>query len=264
MKHKDGNTVQDQVAVQDQAALSMSAQLSGFADFKSKDKVVGLEVLDQTDLKIPKIKLLQSNSEEVADGLGRPGQFYNSVTKKACDTIDCILLALGKSRVKWKSEFKRGEQAECKSFDAVKGDKGACAKCEFASWGVNNEKPKCGFSYSWLGMLPDGTFFRLLAHGLSVSPTKDFLNIIAPNKLPAFIYKMTLGSVTQKNEFGTFQVMTYNFQMEDDAKIKTIDPSKFKEYEDLAISMKDLFLSSQEQDLADIIVEDQGAENGIF
>lgn len=233
-----------------------------FGAFKAiEEEVVGLDI-DQSDLKLPKIKLLQSTSQEVTRSKGKlsAGQFYNTVTQEAKDKLNCVLLYLGKSMVNWKRPFKRGEEPLCRSFDGkVKtegcGD-GKCATCQFSSqnpkaWEIAKEKgetkPPCNMSYVWLGIDRDTNMpFRLIVSGASVTPTKDFINKIAPLRVSPCAGVVTLSSDFRENDQGSFYVLQYGDFTPNPACFVdgNLNKEEYEKLKDLAKSYRDIFMTS--------------------
>lgn len=209
--------------------MSIDDALSSMGDlFRTERGKIneGLEAMDQTDIRIPKIKIAQTQSDEVAKGKARPGQLYNSLTEKAYDYIDIALLNLGKRRTMWPAKFKRGDNAMCWSIDTIRGttDDGVsrrCEGCQFADWskiGKDDKHPPCMMGYSWLGMIlktpeqPEGGVpFRLLVSGKSVSITKSFLNILSLKGRALFVYNVRISTVLESNESGNYYVLKYDF-----------------------------------------------------
>lgn len=211
----------------------------------------GLEAVDQTDLKLPKVKIVQMTSEEFTkDGIA-PGSFYNTVTKESSETLDCVLLALGKSRVMWPAQFKRGDKPLCRSFDGINKTEGCgeakCAKCDYAVWPEDGGTPPCTQGYVWLAVDAEGRPFRISAQGSSVSPTKDFINAVAPKlrrgntSLGIFVFKIRLSTEKLSNDKGTYFIIKYSL-------IGTIEPSKYSEFEGLSASLRELFLQAIDKD----------------
>jgi hypothetical protein len=222
----------------------------------------GLEAVDQTDLKLPKVKIVQTTSEEFTKSKITPGFFYNNVTKQASETIDCILLALGKSRVMWPKQFKRGDKPLCRSFDAVRktegcGD-GTCQNCQYAKWPESGETPDCTQGYIWLAVDKDANPFRFPAQGASVAPTKDFLNAVVPKlskggkHLGIFVFKVRLSTEQQTNDKGTYYVIKYDI-------IGTIGADDYDNLESMSASLKELFLKAIDQDTQVVDVADNGS-----
>lgn len=257
-----------------------------FSAFKSSDfQVVGLD-LDASDMKLPKVKLMQETSQEKTKSKGKilGGQFYNTQSQTAKDKIDCVLLDQGKSMVMWKKPFKRGEEPLCRSFDGhVKADgcgDGRCATCQYSSqnptaWKnlpAGETKPPCNMSYVFLALDCETNLpFRIIVSGASVSNAKNFLNKLAPLRISPFMAKVTLTSSQQENEQGIFYVIDFeNLRPNDDLIDKTtgqMDIAKCKEMEDLSKSYKELFMTNFAANDAvdmDVVSSDDNEEGGLF
>jgi hypothetical protein len=238
------------------AGQNVLAGLGDFAEFKatSGEQVIGMEDFDASDAKLPKIKLIQPTSLEATKGQCPAGWFYNSITKEKFQTIPCILLAFKKSRVRWKKPFKRGEEPLCRSFDGKRGDKGVnCATCPYAKWDNLKDgatKPECNQSYVWLGIDQNKSPFRIIMSGSNVSITKDYLNTIAPTKLPPFIFTMDLCSEQKENDSGVFYVIKYK-------QTGTIAKADFADLKDLTQGMSDIFFNAVQHDT---LVQDDDTE----
>lgn len=240
------------------------AGLEGYEDLKitGGEGIDGLENLDPSDIKIPKIKIVQLTSQEVADGKARPGQFYNSLTQEATDTVECVLLQLGKTRVAWEGVFKRGEEPKCRSFDGIRSASGQlCSKCKLKEWGANNEKPECNQGYTWLAALDNGEYtpFRIIASGTSVSPTKDFLNVLAQKRYPIYVFRIVLSTEKKQNEQGTYYVIKYQFN-EDENGIQPVPREHIEILKGMKEGLAELFATAQMNDIIDI--ESEGGETG--
>lgn len=256
-------TENTQVAKREVGAIS---GLEGFSQFKSKGPITGLEDLSSEDIKMPKIKLTQPTSAEVTDEKCKAGEFFNVTTGEAYEKLECQLLAFGKSRVRWPETFKRGDDPICRSFDGVISDTTGehCAQCPYKDW-TDGERPDCSQVYVWMGLLPNGSPFRMMISGAQISKCKDFLTEVSRNGYPAFIYQMSLESEKQKNEKGTYYTINFNFQRNADGTYKTINPAEFKKYEDLTLSLQQLFNKVRATDLVSGDTEHNNADNeGIF
>lgn len=221
-------------------------------EFGKKGEIKGMEVLDASDLRMPRVRLLQSNSLEVTKQGMKAGQFYNTVTKTAVDKLVVNLLVMGKSRVMWPDKFKRGDEPLCRSIDNIKSFDGtkSCAKCPYADWDKakleGKNKPDCTMSYSWLCL--DRTTkapFRITAGGMSAGPTKDFINVLAPEckkyGLGIFVYIVEITSKQEENENGVFYTMQYK-------KLDAIHGEEYAYLEGECDSMRELFNSAMASD----------------
>ena len=81
------------VAVKDEAALAAWGEYAGTA--------TGFEDTDKSELAIPFINLLQSNSEMVEAGDAKAGQFYNNVMETVVDGLTIIPCARQRVFVEW-------------------------------------------------------------------------------------------------------------------------------------------------------------------
>lgn len=248
--------------------------LAAFQQFKNQGPIVGFEDIDASDIKMPRIKLLQAQSDEAAESKGKPGQYYNTVTGEVFDSLDVIFLTFGKQRVRWPEKFKRGDDPLCRSADAHKSDEDGvdCASCSYAKWGKNKEKPECSLSYAWLGCVdaPQKNYpmFRTVVTAASMVATKDFINQIVQYNLPPFIFKVTLSSKLMKNDKGSFYVMEYSFKQNEDGSPATINPNDYSYFEEKCKNMRGMFIDARKNDLksmsnemtdADIETSDESA-----
>jgi hypothetical protein len=238
------------------------AGLSDLSDFKGD--TTGLEALDPSDIKMPKIKLIQPTSLEATKGVCPAGWFFNTVTKEKSESIDCVLLRFEKSRVKWKKPFKRGEEPLCKSYDGKKKSDGTmrCENCPDSKWdnlGSEQTKPECNMSYVWLGLDGKKSPFRFIASGMSVSPTKDFLNLIAPRNYPVFVYRVNISSVQKENDQGVFYVMQYNVK----GIVSKEDAAGLKE---ASVAFQELFARNVQRDTNTLNedMEEASGKSGLF
>lgn len=251
------------------------AGLEAFSNLATEGQILGFEALDASDIKMPKIRLLQPMSDEVATGKGKPGQFYNSVTGTASDAIDCVFLLIGKSRIAWKQPFKRGEEPLCRSFDGeVSANGELCKNCPKAKWGADNKRPECNLSYTWLGAVAnDGSYqaFRMIAAGTSFAPTRDFIqkvmNILRSGKksYPLYILKVCLTSKLERGDSGNYYVLQYGLKPGADGKgFETITMDDAVALQEMQENLKGLFddLNRRDIDNGTDAPEEAGSSNG--
>jgi hypothetical protein len=95
-------------------------------------KPQGFENIDIADLIIPRLRVLQGLSKAVADGIGRMGQFQNSLTEEVLgESVEVVLLGMHNAAV----YFKTGEGMVCKSTNGVTSIRGDdCANCPFGEY----------------------------------------------------------------------------------------------------------------------------------
>jgi len=230
------------------------------------ESILGLETMDRTDIKMPKIKLVQATSLEAQKGKAPAGHFLNTITGESYPYIDAHLLVLGKGRVMWKKPFKRGEDPLCRSNDGLVGietatkNKRACETCPYRVWenkADGSNKPECNNSYTWLAVTAgqNPAPFRLLASGSSVSPTKDFLNTIAPKKYPPLVYNVRISSEQQENQSGVFYVLKYTI-------LGVVSKETADSLSELAAGLRDMFQTAVEHDLERFADDEEEAPVG--
>lgn len=270
-----GKVTENKNEVAAQAAAPVS-----FAAFQGEE-IVGLD-LNASDVKMPKVKLLQITSPEVAKSAGKiqAGVFYNTVTEKTSETITAVLLDQGKMMTYWKQPFKRGEEPLCKSFDGKMKTEGCgdgnCLKCQYSSqnpkaWENLEEgktKPPCNMAYTLLAIdCATGTPFRIIITGASVSKAKDFFSKLVPLKVSPFACKVTLSSSQETNDMGTFYVVKFGDPVPNDDVLNpdgSLNVEKYKELSETSKAYKDLFMTQLvQEDVVDVdTYTEDDEENG--
>lgn len=265
-------------------------EVMSFGAFSGMGEVEGIDV-NASDMKLPKIKLLQQTSLEVtkSNGKFKAGQFYNTVTQEAFDEIDCILLNQGKSMIMWNEKFKRGEDPICRSFDGkVKAEgcgDGDCTKCQYSSqnpiaWETakkeDKTKPPCSMSYVFIAQdLKTGAPFRFIVGGASAANGKSFLNKLVPllkqNKMPIFVTTCKLTSKQEENDQGIYYVINMEGPRPNPKALKADGSRDDEAIEKLradAELYKDLFMTSiVQRDIVDVDYEqpqDTSEAGGLF
>lgn len=244
-------------------------EILDFSIFEGRAEDQDLMDLNESDIRMPKIKILQSNSSILKDVKGaRVGQIYNSDTKEAVDSIDCVVLFQGKSMVMWKEKFKRNEEPLCRSFDGKTkapgtdgmGD-GTCATCQYSSqnprvWAEikkdgDKTKPPCNMSYNFLAQnAATGDLFSFMAAGASVREAKDFMSAIVRKRIEPIAVEFTLTTAPMETDMGSF----YVFKFENLRPNKrAIDPENYKAMRQAAKDYKDQYMSRVVQnDIIDV------------
>ena len=106
----------------------------------------GFENFKTEDLIIPRLRLLQGLSQAVIDGVGKMGQFQDSLSGEIIgDSIEVVLLGMRNGAV----YFEAGEGMRCKSNDGIANMEGVrCVDCPYGEyhsrpWGKDASPPKC-------------------------------------------------------------------------------------------------------------------------
>lgn len=164
------------------------------------DDMEGIDI-DKTELiRVEKIQLMQPTSLEVTAGeVSKAGVFYNPTTKEEFQSIKFFPIYLGKSRVMWPENFKRGDKPLCRSKDGKRNIDGTikCDTCPHSQWknDKENARPDCNSSTVIFGIIydPDNAetdimrTFRITATGSSIGSVNAFGGKLLKRKLPIFI-----------------------------------------------------------------------------
>lgn len=265
-------TKKDEIAVAETQELSFD--LSMFEEFKAKDGVIqGMEAIDASDIKMPRYKLLQSNSEEVQTGNGKAGQFYNSVTKEAKDELIVSLLCMNKSRVRFEKPYKRGAQPLCRSFDGKVSSEGEnCAMCDYCNWDkakeAGNDSPDCRESITWLFLEENdinGIPPRIIVSGASRSEHSNFITKLSSQGFAPYIFKVRITSEQKTNDKGIFYVLKFDFATDENGKVATFPIEQCRQFDAKSkqwSKMTDRFAQHDTEMALDVIEDD--SEGAVF
>lgn len=120
-------------------------------------EVVGAEILERTDIILPRVRLRQPTSK-----FGAPkdaGKFHNNLTETFVEQIEAVPLRVAKGRVMWPAVYSADSGPECASDDGLQPragnglsnkQPGPCAFCPMAQWGEADTPPRCSLVYTYL------------------------------------------------------------------------------------------------------------------
>jgi hypothetical protein len=170
----------------------------------------GLGKLDAEDILLPRLKIAQPTSPEVADGLVKPGQLFNSVSKESFGTsLSLIPILWFKSRIYWKPRDEGG--ILCQAQDGVTGSVyGACADCKFSKW-HDKDAPECTAIINILA-LADRTPLAISFMKTSYKTGKQLINLFNYKKVDIFNFEYELLTEQIKNDKGIFYVVRHKDQ----------------------------------------------------
>lgn len=260
------------IAVKDN---NLALDLSSFAEFQSKDGVIeGLENVESTDIRMPRHKLLQSTSEEVSKGLGKPGEFYNTLTHESSPSLEVALLCMSRSRVRFATPYKRGAAALCRSLNGkVSEDGEICKGCLYADWDKAKEDgktaPECRESITWT-FFEDGKFnelpSRIIVAGASRAEHSRFITRLAGLGYPPYIFRTTITSEQQSNDSGIFYVAKFDLKLDDAGRPATYTVEEARKLQGECHkwkAMQDRFAEYDTQNSTIDMIEDEEA-GGIY
>jgi len=178
------------------------------------DDYSGYEDFDQSDLIIPRIKLVQPTSRT-----GTPGKFIMNLTDEEFSEMDIVVIKATRSRIWWSEDLSM-EDPLCKSNDFMSPDSSIdeppslkCAEymdrngarslnviCEKAKW-LDNNRPDCNQVFNILCLSSENMPFWMSLSGSSIAPIKRFISVIAlqRKKLWQFQAKMTAAEIIKPN-----------------------------------------------------------------
>lgn len=223
---------------------------------------VGFEGTKGSDLSIPFINLLQSNSPEVEEGQvegAKPGQLYNTVTGELAESVTFLPVHKEEAWVEWVPRIKGGgfvamhDPAGELVQDLIKANggsrippKGSDGKRISFKHG-ENEVIETYYVYGLI-LNEEGTevesFAVISFSSTKIKPYRDWLTsmYLIKGKPPMFANRAKLRTVKQKNEAGTFFNFSINPLKETWAK-SLIDPSSESALLQEAVSFRDMVLS---------------------
>ena len=171
----------------------------------------GLETIPADILPIPRVNLVQASSKDTVllDGKkAELGFFFNTGLQAAFETIDCAVLRVGTSRVRFEKGV-LGSPPLCRSSNGILSEDGQkCAECEFAKWTAL--PPECKLCLDFLCIEDESQKpFLLSASGTSFKAARNALAAMIFSALPAFGHKVKLESKFIESKKGDFYVLVF-------------------------------------------------------
>ena len=185
----------------------------------------GMQKVERADLLLPRIKLLQALSPEVSEGIGKPGDMIDSVTRENFGRkISIVPVIHYKSRLLF-SERSPNATILCGSDDGVHPNKTygevksqSCLECDLVEWSTDkkgvSQKPDCNIFYNFVTLKDGLTPIGLSLSGSKIKGAKKLLSIIRYTgaNLDMFSLKFELSSIEEKGPKGSY----FNFKVESD------------------------------------------------
>lgn len=178
----------------------------------------GATEITPEDVKTPRITVLNGMSDAVAEGLGVPGDFYNTGIKRSLGKkIQFIPLGVFVNRV-----MLVDRDLVCRSLDRVHGDPGGidrdgkpttvCGECTYSKWKPGRMPPECDVTYNYPVVLIDEKTLRpsmgyLSFRSTSADVAKQLNGDHEADGKPWFAYKYQAEPLMRKNEKGSWYVM---------------------------------------------------------
>lgn len=239
---------------------TVETSISNVPDYLKHEGVGrGRENVDQTDLVLPRIKLLQPLSPEVqeaneGDAKVEAGHLFNTLTQQDYGpSIIFIPVIHFKSRIYWRNR-EEGGGIQCAAQNGVNPvatseDTFAkvCTECTLPNWKNDAEigedkAPKCTIYYNFAIIIDGETNpIALSMERTKVKTAKKLLSLITyTGNLDMFAKKYKIGVTKEKNKRGTW----YNYTIE---PVGFVSPEEFKLAEAAYQSLKSLALSVEQE-----------------
>lgn len=270
------------------AVSAPSAILTGAPEWLQKamaegEGVRGLEVMDSTDLILPRLVLAQALHPEVQkEGLFPAGTLFDNLTKEVLlaapkpgqppPTLEIIPVVLGKSRIYFKP-MKDGGGMLCRADDAIlsraggagrtKGDQPTrnCVECVFKDWteeNGQNEKPKCSIFYGIIVLLPSRGMRPYVWSNkhTNVKGVKRFLSAAKQTGADFFAQKHALFTKLESNP----QYSWFNFDFK---PVGWVSQDEYKHGEQFYNSLKGKTWAADVSDLEEEVAAEGSASEGV-
>jgi len=187
------------------------------------EEVVGDENIDIDDMVLPELKLCQSVTEEVQEGIARPGQYVLTTTQEVYDSpLQVLLIFHSKGRALFPNDAKgTGHLELCLSNDSLTGTTyGDCESCEHKEWPTEEQKarnsnlnsPACSLQHNFVVLLPQGPAVVRFGR-TSFKAAKKFLTSFKWSKTNLWANVAVLRSRAQKKQMSSGQVTYYTHEL---------------------------------------------------
>jgi len=244
------------VAEDEQLAKAASAEISTM-----RPPPMGFDGFTEDDLIIPRYSIVQKSSEAVDKG-AQVGMLVSNISDKEMETVRCTPLLYRKGMVKFVKPYKKGEQPECKSNDAMvpspavdKPFNDVChiikkrrlvAVCPKAKWTENDKgkpmPPECNLCFNVIFKEDESQMsFFMSFRSSALKAWKKFLTQMWALQRNLFSVSILLSTEDDENEYGKFKIPMIGelVDHEPDAEAELVDLYKSMQMMDLDASFDD-------------------------
>lgn len=183
---------------------------------------LGQQQVDAGDLILPRVKICQQMSQEVADKKASAGDLWNTLTgEKYGTSLNFIPIITFKQRIllvrrerreaieaKLDSELSEGDGLKCRSYDMEQGigEPGiACHTCPLSQWD-GNAPPLCSETYNVAGLSEDGDVVILSMSKSGAKTGKRMFSMLRLQSGAPWKKVYTISTRQEKNDQGIFFV----------------------------------------------------------
>lgn len=189
------------------------------------DEMYGLEGLNREDITLPRIKLAQAMSDEVANGNASPGAWLNALSGQSYGTqVEFVPISVWKSRTFFADN--RDDSPICRSADSFTSIDGHRCKteCPFDNaweW-KDGAPPQCTLGYNYL-VIPIVDPFPAITTLMKTSfkAGKALNTLLVAARCPAWHWVYEFYSVKESNSRGTYYVAAVRKKIDDGKPVMT-------------------------------------------
>lgn len=208
---------------------SLALPASGGFGFDAKPQ------FDQSEIEIYRLKLLQGQSPELAQGIGRVGHWFLQGQEEAFETVTFLPVGMMRNReLRPKNTDGSMGIVQCRSSDGVTGigtPGGACQVCPLQQWGERDPNtgkgtpPACSQIWVYLGVALEYEEVCVLSFQKTATKAAKWMNAMATRKDGFGSFAVKFGSKLEKNGKTQWFVPTYTIAtvpMQDLANAKAL------------------------------------------
>ncbi len=214
------NNDKDPKRVEDKLAVAPTANIATIGGR-------GLEDISRADIIIPRIKLLQAMSNEVSDGTGNAGEYYNTLGHSYGAQLNFAVVSRWRSRTLFADDL--NEAPICQSLDGFISIDGKRCKVECphnaAHWDNDNRiPPKCAEAINFLVLPEDETFPAICSFMRSSYRAGRELNtLLMAARCDVWCWKYQLFATKKIGNKGTYFKAGVRKLIEDGKPVQTED-----------------------------------------
>ncbi len=209
------------------------------------DYVEGLEGFDQSDVQVPRRKIIQLLSQAE----GEKGDIIDNLSGESKKEVNAVILRISKGHTLWTPGENRSERPECQSLDGYMGyyadgdgnrQARLCGECQYnpdvnqALWNddFNPKKDRrCPEGRIFLCVdYDDDSLFLISADGMSVKSVKPIISMFASMRKPVYSAVVKFYSDLKEDGKGTYYILKAN-------RVKMLQGEDLATYQDMSRSM---------------------------
>lgn len=210
-----------ELKIGDKTATSLLPMIQQITE--PKDEIVGTDNIDLEDMVLPELKLCQSVTDEVQEGLAKAGQYILTTTQEVFSPpLQVLLIFHSKGRALFPNDAKgTGHLEMCLSNDALMGTRyGDCEECPHKEWPTDEElkqnpnktAPACSLQHNFVVLLPQGPAVVRFGR-TSFKNAKKFLTAFKWSKQNLWSNVALLRVKAQKKQMASGQVTYYTHEL---------------------------------------------------